>query len=483
MRRDVFDTALKVVNIGLERFTEALNDQGVDHLHVHWKPMAGGDTELMNHLEHLSDPSTEVHQRLMTANREAVGRLKQAQPVWIDVIPAYQALGLTKTTLLHAGPPIDWEGMCGPMKGAVIAALKYEGLAQTDEEAIALAGSGQITFEPCHHYGAVGPMTGVTSASMPLIVVENKAFGNLAYSTLNEGAGDVLRFGACSDNTVRRLKWIETVLGPSMRQVVLKAGGINLKTIIAQALNMGDELHMRNGASTALFIKTILPFLTETCTDPTSLNEISRFLTTNNDQFFLNFAMASAKVSADAAHGVEGSSMVTAMARNGVDIGIRVSGLGKTWFTAPAAEVNGLYFPGYTLADANPDIGDSAIMETLGVGGFAIAAGPAIVRILGSGTYQDALRNTLDMYDITLSESEAFTIPNLDFRGSPTGIDVFKVLQNGLTPLINTAIASKHAGVGMIGAGISQAPLQLFTQAARAYMALTSPKPQGELES
>jgi hypothetical protein len=481
MKSDVFDTPLNVVNIGLERFGEALNDQGIDHIHVQWKPLAGGDVELAQRMQALVDPDNPLSVLRDNANREAVSRLKNAQPVWIDVVPAHQALGISKTTLLHAGPPIAWEAMCGPMRGAVIAALKYEGLAQNDDEALALADSGQIQFEPCHHYGAVGPMTGVTSASMPLIVVENKALGNRAYSTLNEGAGDVLRFGACSDNTVRRLKWIETELGPAMRQVVLKAGGINLKSIIAQALNMGDELHMRNGASTALFIKTILPWLTETCTDPVKLNAISRFLTTNNDQFFLNFAMASAKCSADAAHGLAGSTMVTAMARNGVNIGIRVSGLGNTWFTAPAAEVNGLYFPGYTIADANRDIGDSAIMETLGIGGFAIAAGPAIVRILGSGTVQDALRNTLDMYDITLSESDAFTIPNLDFRGSPTGIDVIKVLQSGLTPLINTAIASKNAGVGMIGAGIAQAPLLLFTQAARAYLAHDNHK--GELES
>jgi hypothetical protein len=323
-------------------------------------------------------------------------------------------------------------------------------------------------------------MTGVTSASMPLIVVHNKTSGNYAYSTLNEGAGDVLRFGACGDNTVKRLKWIESVLGPALRQVVQKAGGINLKTIIAQALNMGDELHMRNGASTAVFIKTILPWLSETCTNSNQLSEISRFLASNNDQFFLNFAMASAKASADAAHGIEGSTLVTAMARNGVEIGIRVSGLGQTWFTAPAAEVNGLYFPGYSVKDANPDIGDSAIMETLGVGGFAIAAGPAIVRILGSGSVRDAIRNTLDMYEITLSENDAYTIPNLDFRGTPTGIDIIKVTQNGSTPLINTAIASKQAGVGMIGAGIAVAPIDLFIQAARAYKSRITQPYQGE---
>ena len=471
---------LNVVNLGLERFSDTLESQAIPHTHVQWKPMAGGDVELAQWVDQLSDPHHPASQRKDLANAESVARLKGAQQVWIDVVPAHRALGLSKTTLLHAGPPIAWKSMCGPMRGAVIAALKYEGLAQSDDEAVALADSGAITFEPCHHHGAVGPMTGVTSASMPLIVVQNKTAGNLAYSTLNEGAGDVLRFGACGDNTVKRLKWIETVLAPALRNVVHKAGGINLKTIIAQALNMGDELHMRNGASTALFIKTILPWLAETSTDSAQLVEISRFLTTNNDQFFLNFAMASAKASADASHGIGGSTMVTAMARNGVEIGIRVSGLGNTWFTAPAAQVNGLYFPGYSMGDANPDIGDSAIMETLGVGGFAIAAGPAIVRILGSGTVQDALRNTLDMYEITLSENDTFTIPNLDFRGSPTGIDILKVLQSGSTPLINTAIASKQAGVGMIGAGIAQAPLTLFIQAARTYVDRVVQSPQGE---
>lgn len=403
------------------------------------------------------------------ANALAVSKLKNVMPYWVDVKSAHEALGIDKYTLLHAGPPITWEEMCGPMQGAVIATLKYEGLAVTDEEARHLAGSGKIHFAPCHHYHAVGPMTGITSFSMPLICVENRENGNFAYSTFNEGAGDVIRFGAYGENTVRRLKWIETVFAPQMKKLVQASGGINLKAIISQSLNMGDELHMRNAASTNLFIKTIIGNLATVCENQTVLQECIRFLTVNNDQFFLNFAMSACKSAGDAAHGIPYSTIVTAMARNGVNIGIRVSGLNDAWFTAPAAEVEGLYFSGFTAADANRDIGDSAIMETGGLGGLAIAAAPAIVRFLGAGTYQDALRFTNDMYEITQSESEQYTIPNLDFRGTPIGLDIAKIVSSGVCPIINTAIVSKKAGVGMIGAGISRAPMLMFEKALLEY--------------
>ena len=403
------------------------------------------------------------------ANDTALAKLKNAAPYWVDVRSAGEALGIDKYTLLHAGPPIPWENMCQPMRGAVAAVLKYEGLAANDEEAWALAASGKIRFEPCHHYHAVGPMTGVTSCSMPLICVENKENGNFSFSTFNEGAGDVIRFGAYGENTVRRLKWIEEVFAPVMRDYIRSCGGINLKSLIAQSLNMGDELHMRNAASTNLFLKTIISGLMDSCEDLELLRSCVRFITVNNDQFFLNFAMAANKSAADAAHGVPYSTIVTAMARNGVEIGIRVSGLGDKWFTAPAAEVEGLYFSGYTAADANKDIGDSAIMETGGVGGMAIAAAPAIVRFLGAGKYADALGYTASMYEICAGESEQYTIPNLDFRGSPIGIDIARVADTGITPIINTAIVSKEAGVGMIGAGVSRAPMAMFEQALLEY--------------
>lgn len=411
-----------------------------------------------------------MREQIKAANDEALKRMQHAHPIWSDIKFAHEVFeNFDKYTLLHAGPPLTWKKMSGPMRGAVIAALLYEGLADTEEEAVQLANEEKIKFEPCHHYNAVGPMTGVTSYSMPLYVVENTDVGNVAYSTINEGAGDVIRFGAYSENTIKRLKWIEEVVAPVFKKMIHQMGGLNLTGIISQAVNMGDELHMRNGASTAVFLKTIMHPLANAVEDQETLQDITKYLSTNNDQFFLNLAMCAQKATADAAHNIEYSTIVTAMARNGVDMGIRISGLGDEWFTAPAAEVKGLYFSGFSAEDANPDIGDSAIMETAGLGGFAMAAAPAIMQFLGAGMYDDALRYTDDMYEISYDENDHYTIPNLDFRGTPTGIDLQKVVQTGITPAINTAIVSKEAGVGMIGAGVSRAPLEMFEKALIAY--------------
>lgn len=404
------------------------------------------------------------------ANKRALEKLTGAQPVWVDIKSAYELFEeMDRYTILHAGPPITWDRMSNPMKGAVAAALKYEELAETDEEAFELAASGKIKYVPCHHYHAVGPMTGITSYSMPLYVIENQTDGNFSYSTINEGAGDVIRFGAYSNHTVKRLKWIEQVLAPVLKKVVQNMGGVSLTPLMAQAIHMGDELHMRNGSSTSIFINSILSSLVEVTETKEELKEIIHFLTSKNEQFFLNLAMCACKASADAAHGIENSTIVTAMARNGTDIGIRVSGLGDEWFTAPAAEVEGLYFSGYSKEDANPDIGDSAIMETGGIGGFAMAAAPAITKFLGAGGFNDAINYTMNMYEVTAAESINFTIPNLDFRGTPTGIDIRKVIETGNSPTINTAIASKEAGVGMIGAGVSRAPMAMFEDALVAF--------------
>ena len=394
---------------------------------------------------------SDLKELIRQANEAAVNKMKNAQPYWVDIKPAHEVLGIDKYTLLHAGPPIEWEDMCGPMRGAIVAVLKYEGLAENDEEALALAGSGKIKYEPCHHHNAVGPN------------------GNYAYSTINEGTGKGIRFGSWGQDTVDQLVWLEKVLAPALKSVVHTMGGINLKMIISQALAMGDELHMRNNAATNLFVKTVAETLCEVVESRAALTQIMHFLTWNNDQFFLNFAMAANKACADAAHGIEHSTMVTAMARNGVNIGIRVSGLGDRWFTAPAADVAGAYFPGFTAEDANKDIGDSAIMETGGIGGMAIATAPAIVRFLGAGRYQDAVNYTNSMYEITLSEQDQYAMPDLDFRGSPIGIDILKVVETGIAPIINTAIACKRPGVGMIGAGISKAPLAMFEEAMVAF--------------
>ena len=408
-----------------------------------------------------------MKEQINEANRRVAERIGSAQPVLIDVKPAVQAVpGMTKTTILHAGPPIEWEKMCGPMKGAVIGALIYEGLVKSTREAEIMAGSGSIVFSPCHHHQAVGPMAGIVSASMPVFVVKNETYGNKAYCTLNEGLGKVLRFGAYSDEVIQRLKWMESVLMPALRLALEQSKGLNLKNITAQALQMGDECHNRNVAGTSLFLQEIIPLLLKTDLPKATISEVFEFIS-GNQHFYLNLSMASSKATMDAAHGVEYSTIVTAMARNGVEIGIRVSALGDRWFTTPATQVKGLYFPGFSEKDANRDIGDSTISETAGLGGFAMAAAPAIVQFVG-GTAADAINYTREMMEITITSNPNYAIPGLNFEGSPTGIDIRKVVETGITPIINTGIAHKKAGIGQIGAGLTRAPLPVFNQALKA---------------
>ncbi|MFC2046943.1 DUF1116 domain-containing protein, partial [Chloroflexota bacterium] len=339
---------------------------------------------------------THIKEQINEANQKTVDKIVSAQSVLVDIKPALQVVpGMTKTAILHAGPPINWERMCGPMKGAVMGALIYEGLAQNPHEAEKLAESGAIEFSPCHHHNAVGPMAGIISASMPVFIVKNEVNGNVAYCAQNEGLGKVLRFGAYSSEVIQKLRWMEKTLAPSLRTALEQSSGINLKNITAQALQMGDECHNRNVAGTLLFLKEIEPLLLKTDLGKDTIHDVLEFIS-RNQHFYLNLSMASSKATMDAAHGIEHSTIVTAMARNGVEIGIRVSGLGDEWFTAPATQVRGLYFPGYSEKDANRDLGDSAISETAGLGGFAMAAAPTIVQFVG-GTFTDAINYTREM--------------------------------------------------------------------------------------
>jgi hypothetical protein len=412
-----------------------------------------------------------MFEKIKLANEMALDRITKNDPVLIDVAIAGDVIeGLDGFTVLHAGPPITWDKMCAPMKGAVIGALKYEGLAEEDNDAINLVQKGKIKFSPCHDFNAVGPMTGVITKSMPVYVVENKHYGNRAYATINEGMGDVFRFGSSSTRAVENLKWITEHVAPALKKTIARIGGINLKVIIAQSLQMGDELHMRNYASTNLFIKAIIKTLTEVVDSKALLTKIVEFMTVNNDQLFLNLGMCACKTAADSATGIDYSTVVTVMARNGTEFGIKVSGTGNQWFTAPAGVVDGLYFPGYSMDDANPDIGDSAIMEAAGgVGGFAMATSPAIVKFLGAGSTKVAIDYTMAMYDITVGVNNTLPLPNINFKGAPTGIDIRKVIEKGILPVINTAIASKKPGGGMIGAGVSKAPMEVFEKALLAF--------------
>ena len=400
------------------------------------------------------------------ANERVCEIFQQGTPVLVDVAPLHELLSGTDRRLLrHAGPPIAWEAMGGPMRGAVLGALVYEGLAASLEEAEALAGSGAVRFEPNHHAGGVGPMAGITSWSMPVFVVKNTTFGNLAYCTINEGIGRAMRFGANDEAVIERLRWMERVLGPALRQAVRAAGGIDLRVLMARALAMGDEMHQRNAAATALFAQTVAPHLVRSWSGPRdALGQVMDFLATN-DQFFLNLAMAAAKAIADPARGVVPSTVVTAMARNGQDFGIRVAALGDRWFTAPVHQPEGLYFAGFSAADAHPDIGDSAIVETIGLGGFAMAASPAVARFVGVSSAARAVEYTRMMREITVTQSRHFLIPALDFAGTPLGIDVRRVVSTGILPVINTGIAHRQPGVGQVGAGVVYAPVGCFEQA------------------
>lgn len=405
------------------------------------------------------------------ANQSAVTRMMEARPMLTGVAAARDVIpGMHSHLLLHAGPPIAWARMSGPLRGAMIGAMLFEQLARTEAEAIALAESGGVQFEPCHEHNSVGPMAGVTSASMLVYVVENKpdtGSPNTAYSNLNEGYGKVLRYGAYSEEVLARLRWMNTVLGPTVGAALARSGGIDLRALIAEALHMGDEGHNRNKAGSLLFLKALAPLIAQVDGAAGSQSEVLKFLG-DNALSVLNPVMAACKAMTDAAHGVAGSTLVTAMARNGTDFGIRVSGLPGQWFTAPAEIPVGLFFSGFSQADANPDIGDSAITETAGIGGFAMAAAPAIVTFVG-GTPRDALNATLEMYEITSAEHKHFTMPALDFRGTPTGIDIRKVVELGIAPRINTGIAHKNAGVGQVGAGLVRPPMVIFEQALMAY--------------
>jgi hypothetical protein len=455
----LFRQPLRVANVGLDLFGEALQAQGVETTEVEWRPPAMDLSGAALALFH--DP------RIAAANEEAVGRMMGAQPILVDVRPAREALpGMTERSFFHAGPPVDWASASGPLRGALIGAMMYEGLAESPEQAAQLAERGEIELSPCHDHEAVGPMAGVISPSMPVFVVENAVGGNRGCCTFNEGLGKVLRYGAYSPDVLDRLRWIERSLAPLVGDALRAGEGIDLRAISAQAIQMGDECHNRNKAGTSLFFRELAPRMAALDAPMTQITEALRFIG-GNDHFYLNLAMPAAKVAADAAHGVANSTMVTAMARNGTDFGIRVSGLGEQWFTGPAQMIEGLFFPGFGPEDANPDIGDSAITETVGIGGFALAAAPAIVQFIG-GTPADATRFTLQMYDITVAESDIFRIPALNFRGTPTGIDVRQVIRISELPVIDTGMAHKDAGVGQVGAGIVRPPMQCFIEAMRA---------------
>jgi hypothetical protein len=411
-----------------------------------------------------------MYSSIAHANEAIVARIKEARPFWTGVHLAKEVIPTLREgkTLLHAGPPIEWQDMTGPMRGACLGACLYEGWAQNEQQAHALLETGEITFIPCHHVNAVGPMGGITSANMPVLEVKNHVHGNSAYCNLNEGIGKVMRFGAYGEDVQRRLCWMRDTLAPVLQQALSETeNGIDLSALMAQAITMGDEFHQRNIAASALLMRTLAPKIALQNDDKARLGEVLQFLSVT-DQFFLNLAMAYCKAVMDAAADIKAGSIVTAMTRNGRDFGIRVSGLGDRWFTAPVNTPQGLFFTGFSQDDANPDIGDSAITETFGIGGAAMIAAPGVTRFVGAGGMDAAQETSEEMSEIYLQHNPLLQIPSWNFQGACLGLDIRRVVETGITPLINTGIAHREAGIGQVGAGTVRAPLPCFEQALEA---------------
>ncbi|OBX02399.1 hypothetical protein QV06_11165 [Gallibacterium genomosp. 3] len=463
----LFEQPLSIINVGLRQFAEDLVSQQVEVCQLDWKPAGNGNAALIEALSYLEQ--VEITEKIEQANQEAFQRITQAQPILTgygqakDVIP-----GMKEKMLLHAGPPIDWDRMNGPMKGAITGAIVFEGWARNLQEAEELAASGEIIFSPCHEHQAVGSMTGITSPSMYVHIVENKTHGNIAFTNLSEQLAKILRMGANDKSVIDRLNWMRDVFGPMLAQAMSYCEeGIDLRLMLSQALHMGDECHNRNVAGTVLLIQKLTPYILETDFSNKDKQDVFKFVA-SSDYFSGPTWMVCCKAALDAAQGIPYSTVLTTMARNGTDFGIRVSGLPNQWFTGPAQQVIGPMFAGYKPEDSGLDVGDSAITETYGIGGFAMAAAPAIVSLVG-GTVSDAINYSKTMNQITVGNNPNITIPALNFMGIPTGIDIRKVIESNILPVINTAIAHKEAGIGMIGAGIVNPPIEAFNKAILAF--------------
>ncbi len=447
-----------LISAGLRLLADAAQEQAARVTRVDWAPpMAGAEDDLV--------PVLSDHRR-SAANALATARMLAVRAHLVDIVPARTALDLRPGEFLHAGPPVSWERAAGPLRGALMGAAVFEGLADSPEAALQLAERGAFTLAPCHSRGAVGPMAGVISPSMWLFVLADPATGRQSYCSLNEGLGKVLRYGAFSTDVLDRLTWMSSVLGPLLAVAVRRHGPVDVTAILAQMVQMGDEAHNRNRTGTLMLLRDLLPSMIESGVASSDVARAAAFIG-GNDHFFLNLAMPACKVALDAARDIPGATLVVAMARNGTDFGIQVAGTGERWFTAPALTPQGLFLGGYGPADASPDIGDSAITETAGLGGFAMAAAPAIAALVG-GTAADALATTRRMYEITLAEHPLYRVPALEFRGTPAGIDVTLVVRTGILPQINTGMAGKVAGTGQVGAGLVTPPPEVFPAALRA---------------
>ena len=457
----------KIINVGLKSFAEVCEEFGCEVVQYDWMPPAGGDIKLIKTLNFLRN-----YEGIDEKNREVIAKVVASQPILKDNVRAKEVIPEMREgkVILHAGPPVAYENMPDPMQGSCVGAVLFEEWADNEADARKMLENGEIKFIPCHHVNAVGPMGGITSPNMAVFVVENETDGHRAYCTMNEGIGKVLRFGAYSEEVVNRLRWMRDVLGPVLGRALRSMdNGLALNPLIAKAVAMGDEFHQRNIAASLAFLKEVAPIITKMDgLDEKDRYDVIKFLA-DTDQFFLNIMMATGKAVMDSARDGTDGTIVTAMCRNGYEFGIRIAGMGDEWFTGPVNTPQGLYFTGYDAEDACPDMGDSAITETFGVGGMAMIAAPAVTRFVGAGGYEDALRTSNEMMEISIDRNPNFTVPTWNFQGICLGIDARLVVEKGITPVINTGIAHKIAGYGQVGAGTVHPPIEAFEKAIVAY--------------
>jgi hypothetical protein len=404
------------------------------------------------------------------ANAEACRRILEARPIWKSVRIAREVIpGMKANRIFHTGPPIEWDRMCLPQRASITGAMVFERLCTTMEEAGELIKRGEVDLDINHRHQAIGPMSGPISASMAVCEIENVSFGNKAYAApFNTGRKSPLYFGVFTREAIEIQRWIADVWAPATHQALQAVGGIDCRALVGQSLLMGDEQHNRNQAATALFINEIIKGYIEIDLPKSDLLEILQYMMENSEMFWATPHLAVCKAMMDPAHGIENSTIVTKMSSNGVEFGIMVSGLKDQWFTAPSPPVKGLFFPGFSQEDAHLDLGGSRIKETAGFGGMCIASSPAMCLLIG-GRARDTVQHTLNMYEITSAENPAYQIPYLDFRGIPTGIDVLKVVDTGITPIITTGINHKRENVGHIGVGVTISPFECFRKALEAF--------------
>lgn len=449
-----------VVNVGLPLFEAALRAQGKPVIGLDWQIPAGGDPEVVAALGRLLGPAAD---RIDKANTEVLRRLNEGAAMLVGVDRAGAVIeDLGERDVLHCGPAIAWDLMPDPLQRSIKASIVAEGWASDVVAAGAMVAAGEVRLLPANEHRTVVPMATSIGPSAPVYLVENEQGGTRSYSSLNQGSGPVPWFGVDSDAAIEHLRFVRDSVGPVLAEALAAKGPVDIFSLAAQGVPMGDDVHMRVQATTNLFLRDLLPFLVRSTN--TAAPEVATFLS-GNHLMFLNVAMAGAKSLVDWAREVPDSSIVTTMARNGATYGVRLAGGGDDWFLAPSPPVqDALYYPGQGPETSAPDIGDSAVLELIGLGGPAAANSPAVAGFLG-GRMSHAIAATRSMQRICAGESDRFRLPILDNIGTPLGVDVRKVVELGITPAVNTGIVHATDGVGQVGAGVAWAPVECFVEA------------------